>query len=186
MVQTNPRWQQLLTAFSTEIEERVPALNQLLLRLERNGEGEAPRAETLDALFREAHSLKGAARAVRLGPVEQVAHALESALDRLRRSDAAPAPAWLEAAFRAVDALGPLYQLALDGQEPPPAFPDLLAGLDPDRPAPAKPAAPAKAAPPAEPPPEAPPRPAAVERERLDLATAAPATAGARRGAGRP
>ena len=37
MVQTDPRWQQLLTAFNSEIEERVPALNQVFYRPPRHG-----------------------------------------------------------------------------------------------------------------------------------------------------
>jgi two-component system, chemotaxis family, sensor kinase CheA len=111
----DPRWQQLRTAFSAELEERVRELNALLLALERgdaNGEG---RAATYDALFRQAHSLKGAARAVGLADVERLAHALESALGAARGEAAAPGPAWFDAVYQAVDALTPLYGAALAG-----------------------------------------------------------------------
>jgi two-component system chemotaxis sensor kinase CheA len=115
MTASDDRWDELRATFSVELDERVPELNRLLLRLEQESEGGlAP--EIVDALFREAHSLKGAARAVQLPEVEGVAHALESGLEELRRRGAAPDPSWFDAAYRAVDALKPLYLTAGSGK----------------------------------------------------------------------
>jgi len=126
----DPRWQQLRVAFSTELEERVRDLNRLLLRLEQGEGGAQERAGTLDALFREAHSLKGAARAVELPSIEHLAHALESALDRARRGAGQPPPAWFDAVYRAVDALTPVYTASVEGDGAAvPGYDEVLEGL---------------------------------------------------------
>jgi two-component system chemotaxis sensor kinase CheA len=141
---TDPRWQQLRVAFSTELEERVRDLNRLLLRLEQGEGGDQERAGTLDALFREAHSLKGAARAVELAPIEHLAHALESALDRARRSGSQPLPVWFDAVYRAVDTLTPVYTASVEGNGAlVPGYDEVLAGLvaEPEAAAPAPEAA---------------------------------------------
>jgi len=125
----DPRMQELLAVFDAEVEERVRALNQLLLRLEREEtEGEG-RTELFDALFREAHSLKGAARAVGLGQMEELAHALESTLDGGRKSHHTPARSWFDGVFQAVDSFGPLCRSALEGEEAPVEMVGLLASL---------------------------------------------------------
>jgi two-component system chemotaxis sensor kinase CheA len=114
MAEPDPRWQQLRAAFSAELEERVRELNQLLLRLEQSEGAERGDTVIFDALFREAHSLKGAARAVELGHLEGLAHAIESSLDGARRRDERPPARWFDAVYRAVDMLDTLGGLAGD------------------------------------------------------------------------
>ena len=53
----------LMKTFLEELEEHVGALNRDLLALEKDSSGQE-RTERLKALFRTAHSLKGAARSV--------------------------------------------------------------------------------------------------------------------------
>ncbi|MBI4495182.1 MAG: hybrid sensor histidine kinase/response regulator [Chloroflexi bacterium] len=131
MAEQDPERQELLAVFSAEIEERVRTLNQLALGLER-GEGDAgARAEVFEALFREAHSLKGAARAVELDDIERLAHALESTLDQARTRDLQPPQAWFDAVFRGMDTFSALHRSALEGDgSPPPEWTDILAGLE--------------------------------------------------------
>src|SRR5438105_3804172 len=75
--------QQLMATFLEELEEHVRALNQDLLALEKNPP--APeQAERFKTLFRTAHSLKGAARAVNVALIERACHHLEEILTRLR------------------------------------------------------------------------------------------------------
>src|SRR4051794_33914105 len=105
MSQTDPRWEQLRVASASQLDERVRELNRLLLGLEGAPLSPDERWETFDALFREAHSLKGAARAVELPPAEQIAHALETALDRACEDPRPPDAAWFDALYRALDAL---------------------------------------------------------------------------------
>src|SRR5207245_3991058 len=127
LVQLTTRRQQLQATFSGELVERVGTLKRLLRTLEHDGTNRQVRLETVDALFREAHSLKGAARAVELESVERWAHALESALDVVRRSGDQPAREWFDAAYRAVDAFGELASSG--GSAPLPRFPAILAAV---------------------------------------------------------
>lgn len=69
----------LIATFQMEQREHLQTMMQALLALER--EPDSPqRQATLDEIFREAHSLKGSARAVGLTAVESVGHALEELL----------------------------------------------------------------------------------------------------------
>ncbi|MBI5165931.1 MAG: response regulator [Magnetospirillum sp.] len=74
--------ERLLAAFQVESREHLEAIRQLLgeLLLRKEGSG----ISQLDETFRRAHSLKGAARAVDLLPVEQTAHRLETMFGRVR------------------------------------------------------------------------------------------------------
>lgn len=72
-----------MATFLGELEEHVQSLNRDLLELER-GPAEDRRAELLLALFRTAHSLKGAARSVQVELVENACHRLEELLAEVR------------------------------------------------------------------------------------------------------
>jgi two-component system chemotaxis sensor kinase CheA len=71
----------LMSTFVEEVEEHVSSFNRDLLALE-GGEGDA--AGLLQSLFRTAHNLKGASRAVDVGLVESACHGLEDILARAR------------------------------------------------------------------------------------------------------
>ena len=62
-------------------------LNETLLQLERQ-QDDAPAATLLQEIFRSAHSLKGAARAVSLADIENLAHAMENVLQQSRDNGA--------------------------------------------------------------------------------------------------
>ena len=126
MTATDTRFDQLRSLFSAELEERVRALSAGLLQLEQSRGDESARGSIFDALFREAHSLKGASRMVRLDHIERLAHTLESALDTVRKRGAVPPPAWFDALQRATDVFTLLDQ---PGATPPPDFEILLITL---------------------------------------------------------
>ncbi len=73
----------LMKTFLEELEEHVGALNRDVLALEKDTSG-SERAERLKALFRTAHSLKGAARAVNVTLIETACHRLEEILSAAR------------------------------------------------------------------------------------------------------
>src|SRR5258708_4273880 len=73
----------LMVTFLEELQEQVRAFNRDLLALEKE-QGSASRAERLKALFRTAHSLKGAARAVNVNLIGDACHGLEEVLEGLR------------------------------------------------------------------------------------------------------
>ena len=98
--------------FAEEAEGRLATLSELLLELERNGEDQ----ELLSSVFREAHTLKGAAAVVGLADVLRVAHAMEEVLEGLRRGDPAT-PAAVDALLGAVDGMREMVPAVLAGEE---------------------------------------------------------------------
>jgi len=71
----------LMSTFVEEVADHVRSFNTDLLALE-SGQGDS--ANLLQSLFRTAHNLKGASRAVDVGLVESACHALEDVLARAR------------------------------------------------------------------------------------------------------
>ena len=93
----------LLETFRVEAEEHFEVLSNGLLELERDPDGQhLPLVETL---FREAHSLKGAARAVELGDIESVCQAMESVFAAWKRAEIGASAELFDALNEAVDAL---------------------------------------------------------------------------------
>src|SRR5215510_10358486 len=72
--------------FGIEAEEHLQAISTTLLSLEKGAQGEEER-RLLEALFREVHTLKGAARAVNLGEIEAICQAVEGVCARLKRGE---------------------------------------------------------------------------------------------------
>ena len=67
--------QKLLATFQIEHRDHVEQIRSLLAMIEKTAV--EPAGAELEEAFRRAHSLKGAARAVDLRPVEGLAHRLE-------------------------------------------------------------------------------------------------------------
>ncbi|HTA64035.1 MAG TPA: response regulator, partial [Xanthomonadaceae bacterium] len=89
----------LLALFATEVEEKCAVMDRMLLQLEQQPE----RLELIAPLMRAAHSIKGAARAVRNDTAVSLAHALE---DRMSAAQKSPPPidvALVDLALRTVD-----------------------------------------------------------------------------------
>src|SRR5262245_54464885 len=100
---------ELLATFAVEAQEHLQTITRDLLALEK-GPGPEKSAELLAEIFRAAHSLKGAARAVNLEAAGEVSHKLETLFARLRDGELSPEPALFDLAYQAVDALGVLVQ----------------------------------------------------------------------------
>ncbi len=97
----------LLATFKLEADEHVKTMSDSLRAMA--DPLQAPRMRELtEILFREAHSLKGAARSVDLAHVEGLCHALEAVLARLRNQEIATSARLFEVLYRTLD------QLALD------------------------------------------------------------------------
>ncbi len=76
----------LLATFAVEAREHIRAMSSGLIELE-NTTAAGRQLEIIEAIFREAHSLKGAARAVNLAEIEAVCQALESVFAALQRQE---------------------------------------------------------------------------------------------------
>ncbi len=106
---------ELLATFHTEAAEHLQTLNQALLELERTAQlddetVQARRQELVQNAFRAAHSLKGAARAVSLSEIEQLAHGMESVLHSARDGKLVLLPAMYDVLYDVLDAIQQLLK----------------------------------------------------------------------------
>ncbi len=97
--------EQLISSFRAELSEHVQTMNDGLLALEQGTVAGEQRKTVLEDIFRAAHSLKGAARAMGVTMVEQLAHALESVLDDLQTNSIQATTQLFTASYRTVDAI---------------------------------------------------------------------------------
>lgn len=79
----------LKATFKIEADEHVQTISSGLLDLDKNPDPEE-RARILEIIYREAHSLKGAARAVSLRDVEKICQAAETVLSMLKKEELQP------------------------------------------------------------------------------------------------
>ncbi|MHB8836961.1 MAG: hybrid sensor histidine kinase/response regulator [Candidatus Methylomirabilia bacterium] len=101
----------LQATFRVEAEEHVQALLAGLIELEK-GPPAAELKALVERVFREAHSLKGAARSVSLRGIETVCQALEGAFAALKREEILLSPELCELFQRAVDTIAQLVTAA--------------------------------------------------------------------------
>jgi len=116
--------QLLLQTFAAEVEENLAAFEQGLVALEARPDD----AERLNAVFRVAHTLKGAAATVGLRGLAEVAHALEELLERMREKAVPVDVPRVTLLLQAADLLRETAARALAGEAQPPPAP-LMARL---------------------------------------------------------
>ncbi len=97
----------LLATFRVEADEHLKAMSAGLIELEKTPAA-GRHAEIVESIFREAHSLKGAARAVNLKEIESVCQPLESVFAELKNKQLAVSPPLFDLLYQTVDALGGL------------------------------------------------------------------------------
>ncbi|MFQ5599315.1 MAG: response regulator [Candidatus Krumholzibacteriia bacterium] len=100
---------QLLAMFRDEAGEHIKTISAGLLELERTDDAEA-RKELVETVFREAHSLKGAARAVERVEIEGLCRALESVFARLKSQEIPIAPELFDALHETLDTIPNLLE----------------------------------------------------------------------------
>ena len=105
--------QAIRETFFQECEEQLGELETGLLTME---EGSAD-TETVNAVFRAVHSIKGGAGAFKLHALVRFAHCFETTLDNIRNAVLAPTPTVMKSMLRASDVLADLVREARgDGQ----------------------------------------------------------------------
>ena len=112
--------------FAEEAEERLAVLARELLALEQA----AGDAELVGSLFREAHTLKGAAAVVGMEEVSLVAHTMENLLEQLRAGERQTTSALIDGLLAAVDALQSMVPAVLDGEDMMPMARQVQRALD--------------------------------------------------------
>lgn len=105
--------QQVLQTFGIQLEERLQAIIDGLLLLERN---DAPHEPVLDGLFRAAHNIKGAARGVGLEMTAELAHALEDLFSALKRKAVANQAGLVDLCLSTVASLRQQVAMETSGQ----------------------------------------------------------------------
>jgi len=123
---------ELVALFKIESEERLQNLDQGLLRLEANPRDTA----ILDALFREAHNLKGAARMVGAVDVGTVAHRFEDILGEARRGATTLSAELIDGLCSGLDGMRHLVTQVIEGKPAGVAVEEILAVLSGQTPAP--------------------------------------------------
>jgi two-component system chemotaxis sensor kinase CheA len=99
--------------FFQECEEQLSEMELGLLAMD---EGSAD-SETVNAVFRSVHSIKGGAGAFKLSELVQFAHTFETALDHVRGGKLTPTPDVMKVMLRAADVLADLVEASRDGRE---------------------------------------------------------------------
>lgn len=102
---------QLHAAFQIEATEHLQAISSGLLQLEKAATAEEARP-ILENTFREAHSLKGAARAVNLPAVEALCQGMESVFADWKRETSPHGPAEFDVIHQALNSVGELVARA--------------------------------------------------------------------------
>ena len=123
----------LLAMFTAEAEEHLQAMSASLLTLARDPAAPEARAAA-ETMFREAHTLKGAARSVGRTDVETLCQEMESLLSRVSRGELALGRALAEELRVGLDGLARRLTAPAAGAEPPAPAPS-SAAADTERPA---------------------------------------------------
>ncbi len=117
---------ELLDAFLTEAGELVEQLGDQLMALESD-----PRDhDTLNAVFRTFHTVKGGAGFLSIKPLVELCHTAEDLLNQARNAKFVLQPEQIERLFKTSDVVTAMLDAVRAGQAPEPAPADLLAGLE--------------------------------------------------------
>lgn len=90
-----------LHLFLEELDEQVQTLEDGFLALEKGG----CEAETLNAIFRAAHTVKGSSAAVGHQRMTALTHAMENLLDQMRKGELRPNRPLMDVLFKSLDGL---------------------------------------------------------------------------------
>jgi two-component system chemotaxis sensor kinase CheA len=107
----------LLSTFKVEAEEHVSTMSTGLIELEKAPTA-VERMQVIETVFREAHSLKGAARAVNATEIEKVCQALESVFAACKREEIVLSVELFDTLHRTIDSLNQLVS-ALEAERSP-------------------------------------------------------------------
>lgn len=92
----------LMATFRVEAEEHLTAITDGLLELEKKPPAKRE-SDIIEAIFREAHSLKGAARSVSMASVEQICQALESVFADVKKGKKTLTTTMFDVLHRVID-----------------------------------------------------------------------------------
>jgi two-component system chemotaxis sensor kinase CheA len=106
---------EILSVFSVEAREQLEAMEAGLMQLEQGDRD----PETINAVFRAAHTIKGGAGVVEIHSVEKFTHVLENVLDRLRNGEIDVSGDMISALLLGCDHIGALLGVVQAGDMEP-------------------------------------------------------------------
>ncbi len=102
-----------LARFVDEARDHVNKLNEGLVQLENHPED----AETVNAVFRSAHTIKGSSRMMKLNAITEVAHKLEDVLGALREQKIGHSQSLANVLFKGIDCIAGMIEKVAAGQQ---------------------------------------------------------------------
>jgi len=103
--------EEIYSVFAQEAREQLTALEDGLLRMEQGDHD----AETINAIFRAAHTIKGASGVVEIHHIEQFTHILENLLDKLRNGEVQVSSEMITTLLKGCDHIGALLDRVEQG-----------------------------------------------------------------------
>ena len=97
------RGDMVVEIFMEETAERLDSIESGLLKLEQCGD--ACGDDTINSIFRDAHSVKAGSNLLKLKNIEELSHKLENILEMVRKKQLRPAELVITASLEAVDKL---------------------------------------------------------------------------------
>lgn len=116
---------ELRDLFKVESEEHLQKLSDGLLRLEKDPSEGA----TLEEVFREAHSLKGAARMVGVSGVETIAHSIEDIFGKAKKGETVLSSEVIDRLCKGLDSIRKLVNEAATGEAHEISIPEAVAQI---------------------------------------------------------
>jgi two-component system, chemotaxis family, sensor kinase CheA len=107
----------LRATFKVEAAEHLQEIGKGLLHLEKATAPEVQQA-LIETVFRAAHSLKGAARAVDFTEIESLCQSIEDLFAAWKRRETQPTPSSLDAAHRAIDKMAEAIVVSAVAEQP--------------------------------------------------------------------
>jgi len=101
------RGDEVLEIFIEETADRLDSIESGLLTLEKEGVGES---ETINSIFRDAHSVKAGSNLLKLTHIEGLSHKLENVLEMIRRNQLPTSELVITACLESVDKLRELIE----------------------------------------------------------------------------
>lgn len=111
--------------FLEEAAEHLAEIGRALFDLEKD----TASVESIDVIFRMAHSIKSMAASVGYDSVMEVSHALEDRMETIRSAGCVPPGDSLSVLFRGLEGLEQMVAIVSETGEAPPERPDLVSEL---------------------------------------------------------
>lgn len=104
---------ELLKIFLGDAEEQLEVMSRMLLTLEENHDDK----ESLDEIFRAAHSLKGASATLGYSNIASLTHDMETLLDTFRRKEKEVTRESVDVILKCFDTLTAMIEMVADGKD---------------------------------------------------------------------